>query len=488
MELRSLFLLLPELFLVLTLLSVVISEITYHEEKTRLLKLISLIGLGGAFLETLGLLSVQSVPVFVFSRTWVVDGQALFFKLYFILLTGITVFISPLDEELNGKRQAESFALLIAACLAMCAVVSSAHLVLLFLTLQMINVLAYLLVSSGKKRALSVEAGVKFSVAGTLSSGFLLYGVSVLFILTKTLYLYEMQSVLHIGMVGKEIGFVVFFLLMISLCFQMGAFPMCFWMPDLIEGAPTILSGFLSLGTRVSGVAVALRVLFVLFARPTEWAGKWNIIGDFNWTNMLVVMSGLTLFIGSFLAIRQNKAKRLVSYLVIAETGFLLIGVLVLEKAGVVSLLYLLITELFSLMGVFSCLSYLISRAKTDSLSNIGKTVENIMPEAVFLVLFLLCFIGFPPFPGFIGKFSLLETAVEKGCYFLAFFAVIALGLETAAVAKLGLSLLGNLDGVVVRSAGTHKRGIMIFLLFIPLISVCLFADRIFHWLDHIVQ
>jgi NADH-quinone oxidoreductase subunit N len=229
------------------------------------------------------------------------------------------------------------------------------------------------------------------------------------------------------------------------------------WAPDAIQGAPTPVSGFISMAPRMAGIAVAIRVLTVVFSQPDGQQGSWKILGTLDWTSIVGLVAGVTMMLGSLLALRQESAKRLLGYLIVSESGFLLTGLLVQDQVGLAAILYAVLVQLFALMGTFYILSYLHERLGSDQLASFRGVMARHVPECVALVIFLVSLVGIPPLPGFIAKFALLGAVVRHGWHFLAVVCVLASALSTAAIARLLYSLLGESSSRGERVIAPHE-------------------------------
>lgn len=478
---KDLILILPELILTLTLIFVVIAEITYHDEQMRLVNGIAMLGLAAAFLQTL--VTYRIGPAEVFGRTLSIDGLSLFFKLFFIALAGFAIAASSHTREIPQGRRTEYAALTLAATLAMCLAAAASDLLLIFLAVQLINIMSYFIAGYGKRSTASVEAGVKYMIFSSVAGMILLYGFATLFSTTHSLNIYETHQMLLGNQLSHLGTLVVFILIFMALCFQIGAFPMYLWTPDVLEGAPTPASAFLSVGTRAVGFAIAVRFLIVVFAQPAISPGQWQVLGNLEWTRILGVVAGLTMMVGSFLALRQKAAKRLVACLVIVQSGFLLMGILVLDQVGVAALLYNLVIELFALMGIFYVLAFFYEEVHSDRLEDLKGFLGRAVPECICLVLFLLCLAGVPPAPGFIGKFTLIGAAVRHQWWGLATLSILATTVSTVAIARLAFHLIGDLNTLgAVRVSSNPQRKLFLTAVFVPMLLVGLFADQVLDW------
>ncbi len=478
----DLLLLLPEIYLALTLVLIIASEVAYHGEPVRLTGAMALMGLSGAFIQTL--LTFRAAPAQLLGQALSVDGLSLFFKLFATLLGALTIISARDTREMPRSSRPEFCALIVGASLAMCVASSATDVLLAFLSLQFLNLLSVLLAGFSKSSVRSTEAAVKHLAFSAVSGFLFLFAVAILFASTSTVNILEMHRLLTANPLPREGALVVFMLLLMSLGFQMSAFPMSLSAPDVIEGAPTPVSGFLSIAPRVAGFAVAIRFLLVLFAQPALSPGQWEVLGNLDWPRIAGLMAGMTMLFGSLLALRQTGAKRLVAYLAVAESGFLLMGLLVLDQVGVGALLFNCMVQLFALIGAFTVLSYIQDELRSDRLADLKGLHHRAVPESIALILFLSCLIGLPPLPGFIGKFALVGAAIRHHWYFLAGFAILSIALATFGLARLAYSLVGDLRDFRLAGpvAALQPRRIFLAALFVPLVLVGIFAEPLLAW------
>ena len=474
-------LILPEILIALTLAFVLIGEITYHGEKMRLISATAVTGLAGAFLQTL--IAYRYGSIRVFGGTLSIDGFSLFFELLFIALAALSIITSVHHQEIPEERWTEYCALILASCLAMCLAAASTDLLLSFISLQFINGMGYFLAGYGKRSILSTEAAVKYLLFGSVAGAMLLYGVAILFASTHSLDIYAIHAGLLSSPLSKQVTGVIFILVFLAFGFQLGAFPMYFWTPDVLEGAPTPASAFLSFGSRAVGFAVVTRFLIVVFAQPALAQGEWQILGSVDWTRIVAFVSGVTMVLGALLALRQDRAKRLVGYLVVAQTGYFLMGLLVLDQVGVAALLYNLIIELFTLIGIFYVLSFFQDELQSDRFADLKGLLGRAVPESICLMLFLVSLVGVPPMPGFIGKFTLIGAAIRHQWPFLAMLAIGSMSVSTVAVARLSYSLVGDFKKEVLHPfAPDPSRRLFLLGLMIPLALAGFFAQFVLEW------
>jgi len=419
----------------------------------------------------------------ILEHTFSVDGLSLFFKLLFITLSALAIGASGQLREIAPARRSEYTALVLAATLAMCVASAASDLFLAFLAIQATNILTYFIAGYGKRSEGSIESAVKFMVMSAVAAGLFLYGLAMLFAVTHTLNIQGM----HLALVAKPLAIeslgVILILLLLPLAFQVAAFPAHFWAPDVLEGAPTPASAFLSVGPRVAGLAVMIRVMVAVFAQQGASQGQWQVLGSVDWTSMLAFLSGATMLIGTLVAFRQKATKRMIGYLVMADSGFLLLGLLVLDQVGLAALLFSLIVELFALFGIYYVLAFIHDEIDSDQISALRGMLGRAVPECICLVIFLLCFVGLPPFPGFVGSFALIGAAVRHGWTALAVVAVISRAISFAAVGRLIYGLIGDLRVSIHQPVG-HSRSRTLFLaaLVAPLAVIGVLANVVLEW------
>ena len=479
-------LILPMVILAFTLAMVIFAEITYHGERTRWVGATALTGLGAAFLQTL--ISFRVAPDQLFDRAITIDGVSLFFQTLFIVHAAMSIVSAVQTREILEDKKTEYSVLVLSATLAMSLLASASDLLMVFLCLQFLNILAFFLAGYGKESARSAEAGIKYMIFWAVSSAMILYGMAALFAATHSLNLQDIQSALIQTPLSKEAALAIFSLFLIGFCFQVGAFPMYLWVPDVLEGAPTPASGFLSFGLRGAGFAFGLRFFNFIFAQKAKGSEAWSVLGAVDWPQIFAWIAGITLMIGSVLAVRQKSAKRLVACLLVSQTGFFLMGMLVSTHGGAAALFYNLIVEVFAVVGVFYLLAFLRDELGSDLLVHLKGALAHSVSECIYLVLFMACLVGMPPTPGFFGKFTLIGAAAQQGWNALAFVSVISMMLSMAAVARFSYFLVGDFRqslesrGTAAVALPSRSRQTFLLCLAIPLLMITIGSQLFLNW------
>ncbi len=317
----------------------------------------------------------------------------------------------PGSEEEKHALQAdirvtEVFPLTLFAVAGMLLFPVATDLITLFVALEVLSLPLYLMAGLSRRRRLaSQEAALKYFLLGAFSSAFFLLGIAYLYGYSGSITLAGIQESV-IGGSGNDVFLLIgIAFLSIGLLFKVGAVPFHAWSPDVYQGSPTAITGFMAAATKVAAFGAILRIFYVAFANA-EW----------QWKPALVIISIITMVFGSVVAITQRDVKRMLAYSSIAHAGFLLAGVIALSKSGLESSIFYLFAYGVATVGTFGIVSLIRdSSGEVGDLnrwSGLGKRSPLLASTFAF---FLLAFAGIPLTSGFIGKFSIFSAAYESG-------------------------------------------------------------------------
>ncbi len=379
-------------------------------------KLLPLLGLAG-ILASLLFCRYPAEPLPLFYGFFVLDPFSFFFKITALGIVALTFLIS-LDYEIPYVGEYVSLFLFMAFGLTLMGAAN--NLLMIFLGIEFVSILSYLLVGFLKKDPRSKEASLKYLLFGSLASGVMLFGMSILYGLTGSIDLNQIQSQLAAGQVSKGLALVTLLLMMAGFGFKISMAPFHLWAPDVYEGAPTPVTAFLTVGPKALGFAVFLRVLHTTFLELQS-----------DWGYLLAVLSMLTMTLGNVIAVPQTNVKRLLGYSSIAQAGYILMGLAVSNATGVTGVLVYLIAYAFTNLGAFLCVIAVSNHFGNDEIENYAGLSEKSPVLAFSLTLFLLSLAGIPPLAGFIGKFYVFASAIEGR--FLTLAVVAALNSAVAA-------------------------------------------------------
>ena len=368
-----------------------------------------------AFIVALALIAVVSGgSATAFGDMFITDQFAIFMKVMILAGSFFAVVMSGDYMKNEGIARFEFPILILFATVGMMMMVSANNLLALYLGLELQSLSLYVIAAFHRDSLRSSEAGLKYFVLGALSSGMLLYGVSIVYGFTGTLGFDGLAAAFG---EGASAGVVIGLVFMIAgMAFKVSAVPFHMWTPDVYEGAPTPVTAFFSVAPKIAGFALFLRVMLDPFGALVS-----------EWQTIIVVIAVASMAVGSLAAIAQRNIKRLMAYSSIGHVGFALIGLAAGSQAGVRGVLIYLAIYLVMNIGAFAVI--LSMRRHGDMLESIddlaGLSKNNPKMGAV-MTAFMLSLAGIPWFAGFFGKFYVFMSAIEVELYTLAILGVLA--------------------------------------------------------------
>ncbi len=423
----------PEIVLTAGLLLVVLVDAGLRSWRNQAVRLVTIATLAGALWAVVDL-GGRAVPGPIFAGMLAVDPLGLFFKLILVLasLLLVLMFTFRNSRELQGLGQGEFHALLLALTLGCLLMATSNDIVMLYLSLELVSLTSYILVAYIKGDRLSNEGALKYLLFGAVSTGAMLYGLSLLFGLTGATGLPEIRAALAGGFddAGRLTLYLITVLLVAGFGFKIAAVPFHFWCPDAYQGAPTPVTALLSVAPKAAGFGLLLR--FFYGGMTSTLAGPWDLAGSIDWPAVLMLISVATMTIGNLAAITQVDMKRLLAYSSIAHAGYMLMGVVALSANGARGVMVYLLVYLFMNLGAFLVVTLIHQREGTFDLRDYPGMFRRQPVLTLAMAIFLLSLMGIPPLTGFMGKLYVFAAVIEQGPR-LWWFAVV--GAVNAAIA-----------------------------------------------------
>lgn len=340
----------------------------------------------------------------VYQGLFVVDNFAVFFKQLCLLAVLLTLLFSvDYVEGLNCRG--EFYSLLLLALAGMMVMASANDLVTMFLSLELMAVVFYILTAFNFSSVKSSEAGVKYLILGSASSAALLYGISWIYGFTGSVVLTEIAAQAAASpavLLGSA-------LLLTGLCFKLAIVPFHMWAPDIYEGAPTPVTAMLAMGSKAASLAVLLRIFLVAFAGLQVY-----------WLPVAAVLAALSMIGGTIAAMRQTNIKRLLGYSSVAQAGYLLTGLVAANAAGVKGILFYALLYVFANVGVFAVVVAVCNQRGAEDIDDFSGLARRAPFLALTMTVALLSMAGIPPMAGFAGKFYIFMAAMEQGYWELA--------------------------------------------------------------------
>ncbi len=432
---QFLVLLLPELVLTIAALVVLGLDMIWSDSngRKRVLQWVALVGVLAMLIVTVliwPLASTGGIPI-VFSTgkdfggdqtpMMALDNLALFFKLFTGIVLTLVLLSAGEYVRAHTRFRGEFYALLMFAGLAMMLASAATNLLMIYLSIEFLSIISYLLTGYLRDDERSTEGAVKYFVYGATASAVMLYGFSLLYGATGTIDLAGIAVALTTGALSTHwLVFPALIMALAGLGFKIALVPFHQWAPDAYEGAPTPVTAFLSVGPKAAGFAVLMR--FLLTALPGF---------QLDWMAVLAGMAIVTMTLGNLVALWQSNIKRLLAYSSIAQAGYMLIGLAALAPeahswtTGLNALLLYLFAYLFTNLGAFAVVIAVENRTGSAQIDAFAGLIKRNPFLAVTMFIFLLSLIGIPPTAGFMGKLFVFGAAIQRQMIVLAVVAII---------------------------------------------------------------
>lgn len=339
------------------------------------------------------------------------DMLAFVFRLVFIFAGGITAMMSAGARDVANRG--DYYAIMLGAVIGMCFMASAADLIMLYLAIETTGIAGYLLAGYVRTDDRSAEAGLKYFLFGAATSAVMLYGFSLLYGFTGETNLGAIAQVLVSGNVAISAILGIVVLILVGVGFKIAMVPFHFWAPDVYEGAPTPVTGFISTASKTAGFAVLIR-LFIT-----------GLAGSEYWLPMITGLAVLTMTFGNLVALTQTNIKRLLAYSSIAHAGYVLVAFVAYSELGVASAIYYLIAYVVTNLAAFGVVILFARTAGTDEIKQYAGLSRRSPYLALAMLVAFLSLAGMPPLAGFFGKFYVFAAAVKAGMIWLAFVGVL---------------------------------------------------------------
>lgn len=357
-------------------------------------------------------------PTEILAGMFILDGFAFFWKILFLLAAIVVVLISERFLVDGGYRFGEYFSLILLATTGMMLMVSGFNLLSIWISLELMALSSYVLAGFFKHEHKSNEAALKYFVLGAVSSGILLYGISLLYGATGTVQLTVLAERLPEATqlaADAPLAAIGWLLVAIGLFFKVAAVPFHVWTPDVYQGAPTPVTAFLAAASKAASFAIMVRIFYEgMPSLKSEW--QWAVAG----------VAIITMIWGNLAALTQQNVKRMLAYSSIAHAGYVLIGVLAASEEGLWALLFYLFAYSIITLGAFGTVILLERREYAgETYSDYAGLAQRSPFLAATMMIFMLALTGIPPTGGFFGKIYLFAAAVEAGWVWVAVVGVL---------------------------------------------------------------
>jgi NADH-quinone oxidoreductase subunit N len=398
----------PEIFLFVWALVIIAYDVVTKRKNGSSTGYMALIGL-----MITGVLLALSGKGVGFGSMFYNDDTSIFFKIIFLGAAFMAIGSSfGITASKIVNHRGEFYGLMLLSTVGMMFLASSNELLSLYIGLELTTIPLFVLAAFFKDNKLSVEAGIKYFIVGAFSSALLLYGISFLYGLSGTTDIVQMKinlAVTHLTF--QNIGVILILaivLLVAGIGFKLGLPPFHQWVPDVYEGSPTPVAAFLSVGSKAAGL-IAFAKIFVnglfVFHSPDLTPNDWG--------RLVALIAALAMIIGNTVAIRQTNIKRMLGYSSIAQAGYIMIGIVAMNKLGMSSMGFYMFTYMFANMGAFAAVAIFEDKTGTCEIANYSGLSKTSPMLSGILAVFLLSLAGIPPLAGFLAKYYVFAAGIQ---------------------------------------------------------------------------
>ncbi len=406
---------LPEIFVAAMACVVLLADLFITEQRRGLTHTLALLTLVFAAIITLRVMVPVGDSVLAFSETFVRDRFGDVLKLFaYLVLAGVFVYAKHFLRA-AGLFKGEFYSLSLFALLGVMIMVSAANLLTVYLGLELLALSSYALVAIDRDSASGSEAAMKYFILGSLASGILLYGMSLVYGATGSLQLGEISQALAGGMSDNLMLSFGLAFMVVGIAFKLGAVPFHMWLPDVYQGAPAAVTLLISSLPKLGYLALAIRLLA---------DGMGNMHAD--WQAMLAVLAALSLILGNVVAIAQSNIKRMLAYSTISHVGFILLGILAASPAGYAAAMFYTIVYAMMSAGAFAVMILLSGNGiEAENLDDFKGLAKRSPWYALMMLMIMFSLAGIPVFVGFFAKWQVIAAAIQADFVGLAVLAVI---------------------------------------------------------------
>lgn len=410
-------------------------------------------------------------PLHIFHNAVTIDPFSTLVKIIMTVGTMGAVFLSHSSKDIYSNLKSEFSIMAVGVLVGGMLLASANNMLTLYLGIETLSILSYVMSSFKRDEATSTEAGMKYALYGGLSAGVALFGISHLYGVFGSIQFVEMiEKVPALEGVNLAIVLVSFLMFFVGIGYKISVFPFHMWTPDVYQGSPIPVTSFFAIVPKMAGLAALIRVSFVFLQEGSVLA--------IPWVGLVLVISALTMTVGNVTAIGQSSVKRLLAFSSIGHVGMMILGLVVMNKEGIQAILFYGIVYLFMTLIAFYITSYLSDMYGTDSYDVFRGLIYKHPVMAIIMASVLFSLAGMPPFSGFIAKFNIFSVIIAKKHYGIALVAAINSVIALYYYMKLAKTMIfGEADGEEKVVGFTVVNQTIIVLLFIPVLFLGVFWD-----------
>ena len=367
----------------------------------------------------------------LFTDAIVLDPFSSFFKMIVIMATILVSIVSLYSGELSNYSKGEYFSLLGIIVFGLFLMVSSIDLIMIYISVEIVSIMSFILAGYLKRNARSNEAALKYVVYGAFSSGIMLFGMSYIYGLTGSTNIFQIQQSLSVLDSNSSAAITLAIVMLLAgFGYKISAVPFHYWTPDVYEGAPLSITAYLSVAPKAGAFALMIRFFNQTFADGGAMAGVDTVsTTQMPWPELLSLLAILTMTLGNVVAIQQKSIKRMLAYSSIAHAGYMLLAMPVMSGDAIYAIMIYLVMYLFMNLGAFFVVIIVKNKTGGESFDDYKGLGWEMPFVGAVMTLFMVSLTGLPPTAGFIGKFYIFASLIKGGGSF--YWLVVAGGLNS---------------------------------------------------------
>ncbi len=463
----------PEMICLVLMYLLLMAESAVKEEHGSRDKIITL-ALGGLFVTLICLFqNLSDAPVHIFHNAVTIDPFSTLVKIIMVMGTMGAIWLSRSSKDIYSNLKSEFSIMAVGVLIGGMLLASSNNMLTLYLGIEILSILSYVMSSFKRDESASSEAGLKYVLYGGLSAGVALFGISHLYGALGTIQYVEMiPKIATLQGLNLSIVMISLVLFFVGLGYKISAFPFHMWAPDVYQGAPIPVTAFFSIVPKMAGLAALIRISLVFCSQE-------SLIST-SWVGLLLLVAAMTMTVGNVTAIGQSSVKRLLAFSSIGHVGLMLLGVLVLNAEGIKAILYYGIVYMFMTLIAFYITSHLSDMYGTDSYEVFKGLIYKHPVMAIIMAGVLFSLAGVPPFSGFVAKFNIFNVIIEKKYYGIALVAAINSVISLYYYIKLAKTMIfGQVESDEEVIGFSSMNQAVIIALFVPVLFLGIFWEKV---------
>lgn len=403
----------PEIILVVLMVGLIILEVTYKEDEKdrRYIFITALIGLVATFVSLL--FNLGDKPGAIFTNSIIIDDFSTVMKMIMVLGTIASVYLSRFSKDIYETLKTEFAIMAVGILIGGFLLASANNMLTLFLGIETLSILSYVMAAFKKNDERSSEAGLKYALYGGISSGVMLFGMSHIFGVIGSIQFTGISAMIPTLTTGQIAillpSFVLFFA---GIGYKIASVPFHMWSPDVYEGSPTPVTTFFAIVPKLAGIAALVRITSIFFTVESPL--------KIGWVGLILAISALTMTVGNVTAIGQKSVKRMLAYSSISHAGIMMSALVLIGDIGIRSVVFYAITYLFMTLVAFYITSIVQDKYGNDHFDRFSGLIYRYPVMAVMMTIVMFSLTGLPPLAGFVAKYNILSSLVNSKFYSLA--------------------------------------------------------------------